>query len=85
MSFMTDNANIYYEVMPFGLKNTRATYQRFMDKDFKGLINKKMEVFVDDVVVKFDSCEQLAINLTKVFEALIKSNMRLNPKRCFWG
>jgi len=30
-TFITDRANFCYEVMPFGLKNARATYQRLMD------------------------------------------------------
>jgi len=32
--FITDNANFCYEVMPFGLKNAGATYQRLMDRMF---------------------------------------------------
>jgi len=50
MVFMTDDINYCYEVMPFGLKNARATYQRLMDKIFKGLINWFVEVYVDNIV-----------------------------------
>jgi len=57
-AFMTDNANYFYEVMSFGLKNVGATYQRFMDKIFKGMIGKSVEVYVDDIVVKSNSCSQ---------------------------
>jgi len=34
-AFITEDANFYYKVMPFGLKNVGATYQRLMDQVFK--------------------------------------------------
>jgi len=58
MAFMTADDNYYYEVMSFGLKNAGATYQHLLDKIFKGLIGRAVEVYVDDIVVKFDSFEQ---------------------------
>jgi len=54
--FTTDDANYYCEVMLFGLKIAKATYQQLMDKVFKGLIGQNVEVYVDDIVVKSDSC-----------------------------
>jgi len=57
-TFMKVDANYYYEVMPFGFKNARATYQRLMDKIFKGLIGRCVEVYMDDIVVKSDSFDQ---------------------------
>ena len=44
--------------MPFGLKNTRATYQRLVNKMFNKQIDRNMEVYVDDMLVK--SKEELA-------------------------
>ncbi|KAM2187963.1 hypothetical protein FF1_029878 [Malus domestica] len=41
-----------YKVMPFGLKNARATYQRAMQKIFNDRLHKNVECYVDDVVVK---------------------------------
>jgi len=54
-TFTTEMANYCYKVMPFGLKNTRATYQRLMDKVFKEQIGKNMKVYVDDMILK--SCK----------------------------
>ena len=53
-----------------------------MEKNFKELIGKNVEVYVDDIVVKSLSIEQHARNSAKIFVELIKHNMRLNPKNC---
>lgn len=41
-----------YRVMPFGLKNAGATFQRIIVGLFSELIGKTMEVYIDDMVVK---------------------------------
>ena len=44
------NQGLYcYNVMPFGLKNTRAIYQMLVNRIFADLLGKSMEVFMDDV------------------------------------
>jgi len=74
-AFMTDSDNFYYEVMPFGLKNARATYQRLMDHVFHDMIGRNVEVYVDDIVVKSDSCKQHVADLKEVFQALCQHQM----------
>jgi len=81
----TDDANYFYRVMPFGLKNAGATYQRLMDKVFSHLMGKCVEVYVDDMVVKSPSHHQHAQDLSKVFSALRQYNLRLNPDKCVFG
>ena len=51
-AFITSQGLYYYKVMPFGLKNVRATYQRLVNKIFNKQIGRNMEVNVDDVLVK---------------------------------
>jgi len=84
-SFMTDDSNYYYEVMSFGLKNAGATYQRLMNKVFKGMIDRNLEVYIEYIVVKSESCDQHIKDLEKVFEALRTTNMHLNPEKCAFG
>jgi len=84
-TFMTADANYYYEVMPFSLKNAGVTYQLFMDKIFKGLIARAVEVYVDDIVVKSDSFDQHPKDLGEVFRALRGVNMKLNLEKCTFG
>ncbi|MCI80834.1 gag-pol polyprotein, partial [Trifolium medium] len=51
-AFMSNTCNYFYNVMPFGLKNAGATYQRLMDRVFSKQIGKNLEVYIDDMVVK---------------------------------
>jgi len=78
-TFLTEKANFCYEIMPFGLKNAGATYQRLMDQMFREQIGGTVEVYVDDVIVKSDSVQQHTIDLAEVFDRLRRYDMRLNP------
>ena len=51
-SFITPHGLFCYNVMPFGLKNARATYQRLVTKMFRSLLGKTMDVYIDDKLVK---------------------------------
>ena len=52
MSFVTNQGLFCYEVMPFGLKNAGATYQRLVNHMFRPQIGRNVEVYVDDMLVK---------------------------------
>ena len=51
-SFVTSQGLFCYKVMPFGLKNAGATYQRLMNKMFAYQIGRNVQVYVDDMLVK---------------------------------
>ena len=51
-SFVTSQGLFCYKVMPFGLKNARATYQRLMNKMFAHQIGRNVQVYVEDMLVK---------------------------------
>lgn len=63
MSFITNWALYCYLVMPFGLKNMGATYQRFVNRMFKDQIRRNMEVYMDDLLVKSGNLAQHLENL----------------------
>ena len=51
-SFVTSQALFCYKLMPFGLKNTGATYQRLVNHMSRPQIRRNVEVYVDDMLVK---------------------------------
>jgi hypothetical protein len=70
IAFITDRGLYCYKVMPFGLKNARATYQRLVDMMFKKHIGRNVEVYVDDMMVKSLKSEDNIIDLEEAFHML---------------
>ena len=81
-SFISLDGNYHYTVIPFGLKNTRATYQRMITHMFKDKIGKTMEVYINDMVVKSKKPEEHVQNLAKVFEILRYHKLCHNASKC---
>ena len=79
--FITSHGLYCYKVMPFGLKNTGATYQRLMTNIFKPLVDRIVEVYIDDIVVKSKTREEHVFHLQEVFHLLRKYGMKLNPSK----
>ncbi|XP_072062336.1 uncharacterized protein [Arachis hypogaea] len=81
-AFIIDNENFCYKVMPFGLKNAGATYQRLMDKIFSNQIGRNIEVYVDDMVEKTLHAANHINDLKEIFQHLRIYNMKLNSEKC---
>ena len=84
-SFFTSQGLFYYKVMPFGLKNARATYQRLVNHMFHPQIGRNVEVYVDDMLVKSQDEGKHLDDLQETFDTLRQYNMRLNPSKCVFG
>ena len=83
-SFFTNQRLNYYKVMPIGLKNARAIYQRLVNHMFFHQIRRNVEVYVDDMLVKSKIEANHLDNPKETFSTLHKYNMKLNPaKRVF--
>jgi hypothetical protein len=67
-AFIGDTSNFCYKVMPFGLKNVGATYQRLMDRVFKDHIRRNVEVYVDDMVAKTKTGNYHVEDLNQIFQ-----------------
>ncbi|KAK5824409.1 hypothetical protein PVK06_019181 [Gossypium arboreum] len=84
-TFITMWGTFCYKVMPFGLKNAGATYQRAMVTLFHDMMHKEIEVYVDDMIAKSRGEEEHVVNLKKLFDRLRKFQLKLNPAKGTFG
>ena len=68
--FISSDANYHYTVMPFGLKNVGATYQRMIMRMFRDKIGRIVEVYIDDIMVKSKKEQGHIDDLREIFEVL---------------
>jgi len=84
-TFMTETCSYCYKVMPFGLKNAGATYQRLMDKFLAPMLGRNVQAYVDDMVVTSHERGQHAADLEELFATISKYHLKVNPEKCVFG
>ncbi|GKD31525.1 reverse transcriptase domain-containing protein [Tanacetum coccineum] len=80
-AFYTDQGTYCYTKMPFGLKNAGATYQSLIDSAFQAQLGRNLEAYVDDMVIKSKTEQEMIMDIAKTFDNLRKVNMKLNLKK----
>ena len=81
-AFSTGSGLWQFNVMPFGLCNAPATFERLMEQVLFGLPMSVTLVYLDDIIVPGQSFSQHIANLRQVFERLRKAKLKLSPKKC---
>ena len=71
-----------FKVIPFGLCNAPATFERLMEQVLVGLPASTALVYLDDILIPGRSVAQQISNLHEVFERLKKVKLKLSPKKC---
>jgi hypothetical protein len=72
-------------VMTFGLKNAGTTYQRAMNYVFHELNGKIVEIYIDDVVIKFVNHNSHLEDVKRTLECTRKHGLKMNPNKCVFG
>jgi len=84
-TFRTPDGLYEWDVMPFGLTNSPAYFVDLMDRLFRGIVNKIMVVFVDDILVFSKRAEEHEEYLRKVLETLSRHKLKEKFSKCnFW-
>jgi hypothetical protein len=71
--------------MPFGLSNAGATFQRAMHIDFDNLIDKIIQICLDDLTIYSKNRSDHFGHLRKVLMRCRKFNISLNPSKSIFG
>ena len=81
-AFRTHYGHYEYLVMPFGLTNAPATFQFYISKTLRGLIDDFCIVYLDDILVFSKSEEEHYEHLRLVIERLYNADLYANSKKC---
>ena len=81
-TFITPQGAYCYKVMPFGLKNAGATYQKMVTTMFGHLIGKTVEAYIDKMVIKSVKKKDHLTDLQEVLGILRRDKLRLNASKC---
>jgi hypothetical protein len=84
-AFITPFGAFCYTSMPFGLKNTGATYQRAIQTCLADHWGKRVEAYVDDMVIKTENSENFIKDLQLVFNSMRRYRWKLNPEKRVFG
>ena len=81
--FVTPDGTFVMVRMPFGLKNSSATFNKMMRKLLHGLAN--VTSYIDDILVYTETWEEHLEILGKVFQRIKQANLHIRPSKCMMG
>ncbi|CAI5653079.1 unnamed protein product [Oreochromis niloticus] len=71
-----------FRVMPFGLCNAPATFERLMERVLVNIPRSRCVVYLDDLLVHGGDFDSALSHLSEVFSAICRAGLRLNPAKC---
>lgn len=75
-AFVTPEGTYQYRVMPFGMRNSQATFVRLMNACLAGIAN--VDTYIDDIVIYNDTWAEHVETIRKVFQRLRSARLTIN-------
>jgi hypothetical protein len=80
-----DGATYQYRVMPFGLKNAPATFQKLMTRVLEGHLGKFAHMYLDDIIIFSRDHREHLVHLRLILERLQEYGLRCATEKCRFG
>src|SRR6266542_3585437 len=84
IAFITAYELYQFKVMPFGLVNVPATFQRFMNDVLRDYLRKFCLIYLDDIIIYSKSLKDHKRHVRKVLQAIRSAGLKLKPAKCKW-
>ena len=81
-AFCTPDGLFEFKVMPFGLCNAPATFQRLMDMVLAGVQWSNCLIYLDDIIIVGKTFKHHLQNVREVFKRLREAGLKLKPSKC---
>ena len=85
-AFVTPQGLYEFQVMPFGLANAPAVFQRLMQRVLMGLNQSSgqqfVAVYIDDILIFSRTLEEHLLHIESVLRKVRESGLKLNPSKC---
>ncbi len=81
-AFLTRSGQYQFKVMPFGLNNALATFQRLMNKVLRRYIEKFVQVYLDNMIIYSNNLDEHKRHIKVVLKKIRKVNLKLKSSKC---
>jgi len=81
-AFITNSGLFEFNIMPFGLKNAPALFQRLMNYVLQDYLDDFVAVYIDDIIIYSKTFEEHLEHLRKVFTKLKEANLMIKLSKC---
>lgn len=81
-AFSTSTGHYEYLVMPFGLSNSPSVFQAFINDVFRDMLNQRVIVYIDDILIYFETYEEHVNHVRAVLKRLIQHQLYAKAEKC---